>query len=219
MQIPILRIKRDDLNRKKHIFIVVDLKEKEGKMFLGKSFPNIYVRVNYILINVLSEGCDLKVFEKNVKEFTKFFSNYKKLILTEICKAFGEEWKEKDITIYPLPKNAKVPSLGAPLLLKIRKNPKLTLYFLIHELIHRFIGFNKNVKKKIDKLIGYEKGLMMEAFVVYVTKVIFSKIFGKKLTEKMRNLERKIVKSRDERKCEELISRMKKRFSEILYPI
>ena len=174
-----------------------------------KEIPELQCRVNFFLIKKLSPRFNLKRFQENLKSFERELEKQGNKILREIGKILKEEWKEKDITIYPIPPEAKIPSMSSPLLLKIRSNQSFNLYVLTHELIHRFV---EKSNLKIDKKPGIE----LEAFVVFVTQKVFSKIFGAKLARKMRRIEKRIVMSRDEKMCEEIIKRKKKFWEELI---
>jgi hypothetical protein len=178
--------------------------------------PSLNVKVSYFFISKLCTSFNKTLFQKKLESFSIILKKHEKSILREICKCFQAEWKEKDIFIYPLPEEAQIPSIPFPLLLKLRKNQKLNLYFLIHELIHRFIETNSTIAKKLVKRIGEKRGTIMEAFVVYTTFKIFAKIFGLKETEKMRKLEKKIVTSRDEKRVDEIIKLKGKDFESLL---
>jgi len=145
----------------------------------------------------------------------KAVEKYDEKILEEISATFGSKWKEKDIFVYPLPEETPMPSIAFPLLLKLRKNQKLNLYFLTHELIHRFIETNPELLKKVRKTIKESKGLRMEAFVVFATQKVFSKLFGRKTARRMREMEKRIVKSRDEIAVDAIIKAKKARFEKV----
>jgi len=177
--------------------------------------PSIKIRVPYFLIKCLYPNYNSTNFETSLSQFQKTMERYSEKILKEISAVFNSEWKEKDIFIYPLPEETPMPSIAFPLLLKLRKNQKLNLYILTHELVHRFIETNPEVFKKLQKVIKEKRGLKMEAFVVFVTQKVFSKLFGRKTARQMREIERRIIKSRDEKVVDAIIKTEKEKFEKL----
>jgi len=55
----------------------------------------------------------------------------------------------------------------------------------------------------------------VEAFVVFATQKVFSKLFGRKTARRMRKMEKRIVKSRDEIAVDAIIKAKKARFEKV----
>lgn len=178
----------------------------------NQAVPTLFIKPNHLLISKISKQ---KLSKALLNNFSKSLSKYEKRILQEISKLFGDGWKEKDIFIYPLPEETKIPSTSFPLFLKLRDNQKLNLYFLIHELIHRLLETNSKLKRKITKGIG-KKRLFMEAFVVFATQKVFSKVFSLNESQKMRMLEKGIVTSRNENIVDKIIKTKKNKFKTLI---
>ena len=145
-------------------------------------------------------------FERNVDSFEKYLQKYGQEIVRAI-EMLGM-WEEKDVTIYPIPATWKIPSFSSPLVLKIRENQAFNLYVLIHELIHRFL----EKSKLSEKLKKHE----MEAFAVFATQLIYSKIFGDEKAKEMRQIEKQIVMTRDEKLIDKIIESRRSYFLKLM---
>lgn len=155
----------------------------------------------------------LKKHMRNQKKFEKLLKEKQKDLLKLFEQTFGVEWDEKDIIIYTVPSYMKFPSIPYPLLLKVREDPLINMYFLIHELVHRFFEFNSKLKRykilySIEK-IGLERS---EALTDMITREIAKRLLGKRKANQLRKMEQKIISSRDVDKCEPLVMYFQKKY-------
>ena len=172
--------------------------------------PKLRVVFSFPLVHKLvKEEFSIK---ENLNKFRKILEDYEEKILNTISELIGCEWEEKDINIYAIPFNAPTPSISLPLILKIREDPYLNLYFLIHELVHRFFYFSTKIEPLKKKFYPRDNRLKCEAVTDFITRKVAEKIFGKEKALELRKKEQKIVTSRDLEKCEELVKSYENRY-------
>ena len=170
--------------------------------------------IPYLLIKKLAKPMKIKIdweiFEENIKKFQNFFEQHRENILIGISKRIGLEWREKDITIYPLPDQIKeIPSMAHPLLLKIREDFSFDIYLLVHELFHRFIEETKELERISVRKINTIKA---EAIVEFLTVDLISELFGEEKAEDLHKKEKEIVTTRDMKESYKLAEEFKKKF-------
>jgi len=166
--------------------------------------------------NVLKEDLKddrIKDFIGNKKEFGKLLEKNKEKILETLSETIGEKWEEKDITIYTVPFYCKFPSVPYPLILKIKKDQDFNLQIITHELVHRFLTFNSKLKK-YEELhnIRYLGPVKSEALTDAITRHVTTKVFGKKKSKEMTEIEQKIITSRNIEECEEHVVKYQEKY-------
>ncbi len=118
----------------------------------------------------------------------KLWRKREKAILTEISKAVGLPWNEKQINIYATWGSGW---FSKPLTLSMQKEPEWLFHTMTHELIHRIWSENNNwdkISPRWDKLMDkYKKETINTRIhipVHAVHKHIFLKFFGQKTLAK-----------------------------------
>lgn len=174
------------------------------------NIPELRYITNPFLLKYLEDkNKDLR--KEDLEKFKEKAEYYKKYILETISKLIGCGWVEKDINIYLTSPKRRGPSKAFPLILKLRKNPYLNLYFLTHELVHRFFclcdprSFANEFHPKKDR---EEK----EAMTDFLTRKVIRKLFGRRTAEKLKEKEQKIVTSRYLEKCEKIIEKYERKY-------
>ena len=157
-----------------------------------------------------SEASDVKKFFESAEKFKNKLNKLRDKIFYYIQKIIGGKWEEKDINLYIVPEDSIIRhSISFPLILKLKKNLKLNIYFFIHELIHRYFLYRPQ-SKFVEAYFGHLPREFREALIIFLTMNVYAKIFGDKDARKMRRLERDIVLSRNDWICEKMLKVLSK---------
>jgi hypothetical protein len=152
----------------------------------------------------LLDATRIKNFVKIAKGFISKIDKIKDKITLHITNTVGGKWGEKDINVYLVPEMVIAHSVAAPLMLIVRENQNLNIYFLIHELIHRYF-FSPPQNIFIERYFKHLPKEFTEALIILLTMQVYARIFNEKEAKRMREIEKTIVLSRADWLCEKML--------------
>ncbi len=137
-----------------------------------------------LIFNVIKETITKEEAEKLInlrKEFDERLKKDAKRMLESFEKYMGVKWSEKELTIYIIPATLRVPSIPNPLIVKLRENQDVNIHVLIHELVHRFLEINPQLKN-YRELYGFKElgQVKCEALTEFIARRISKEILKEK---------------------------------------
>jgi len=142
--------------------------------------------------------------EKNKENYQKFLNNFSKIwdskeeqILKEIEFYSKLKWKDKNIGVYFVT-NLKFSGFSDPLTIMMSEDYNKIAKTLTHEAVHVILLQNpeewKNIYEKLNLKFPEENiKTQVHLIVNAVTEKVFSKVFGKEESERIKEIEKKYI--------------------------